>query len=61
MIVALVFLAFSGVGIVSALKKGNEGFAYHDNWCLVNNIIGYSFLLQVIVMTSLVVWLFIET
>ena len=35
--------------------------AYNYSYCFVADIIGYSYLCQVIVMTFLVIWLFVET
>ena len=41
---ALTFVIFAVITIVSAHKQGNEGYAFYDNLCFVLDIIGYSFL-----------------
>ena len=41
---ALTFVIFAVITIVSAHKQGNEGYAFNDNFCFVFDVLGYSFL-----------------
>ena len=58
---AIIFVAFSLSVIVSAHLDGNKELTFDGRLVLVWDIFGYLFLLQVIVMTLLVIWLFVET
>ena len=58
---AIIFVAFSLSVIVSAHLDGSNGLAFDSSLYFVWDILGYLFLLQVIVMTLLVIWLFVET
>ena len=57
----IIFVAFALSVIVSAHLDGNNESAFEGSLVLVWDIFGYLFLLQVIVMTLLVIWLFVET
>ena len=57
--VTLAFVAFNIIIIVRAHQHG--GYAFPNNYCLVYSLLGYLFLCQVILMTLLVIWLFVET
>ena len=58
---ALVFCAFSIAVAVSSHQPDNYRYAFFPNGCVLIDIIGFCFLCQVIVMISLVIWLFVET
>ena len=59
-IISLAITAFSVGTIISAYKQGNDGFAFGYNECKVINVMGIFFLVQALVMTSLVIWLYVE-
>ena len=60
--ITALFAIYCTVVTVSAHKEKNKGLAFgRENNCLVVSTIGYLFLCQVILMTLLVAWLFIET
>ena len=61
LVLILAFIAWIIAVIVSAHQPGNEGYAFFENFCQAYDLVGYLFLGQVIVMGSLVIWLFIET
>ena len=58
--ITLSFLAFTIAVVVTAHLEGNRGSAFYGNFCSKYKIIGYLFLTQVIVMSLLVIWLFVE-
>ena len=43
-IITLIFVTFAVISIVSAHKQGNDGYSFLYYTCLVDDIIGYSFL-----------------
>ena len=43
-IIALTFVSFTATVIVSAHKQEHEGYAFHDSFCSVYEVIGYCFL-----------------
>ena len=59
-IISLAFAAFSIGTIISAKNSEVGGYAFGYNECKVINIMGIFFLAQIFVMTSLVIWLFVE-
>ena len=55
------FIAWNIAVYVSAREPGNYGYAFLGDYCFLFDVIGNSFLGQVVIMTLLVAWLFIET
>ena len=60
-ILTLALIAWTFAVLVTARKEVNHGSSFDEHYCLVSDILGYAFLCQVLVMLSLVAWLFIET
>ena len=59
--ITVAFTTFSIIVIESAKKEKNHGEAFFGDICVGYDIIAFMFLSQVVVMISLVIWLFVET
>ena len=56
----LLFAALSTLMILSAHKDGNNGYAFNYNYYRIYEILGYMFLSQFLLMTSLTIYLLLE-